>query len=162
MAKSPAVGTPAPELTLPGIVLDGDDAVRATYTLSAERGHPVVLVFYPGDESSVCTAQLCSYSSELAQFADLGATVWAISMQDLDSHERFARKEGLTFPLLADTDGAAVASYGIGMPGLGLRRSVFILDEQGVVRWKHVALVGATFQSASTIRTQLERLGARA
>lgn len=160
MPKSPVVGSVAPDITLPGIVLVDGEVEQSEYTLSAERGHPVLLVFYPGDETAVCTAQLCSYSAELAQFSDLGATVLAVSMQDLASHEKFARKEKLGFPLLADTDGTAVAAYGIGLPGLGLRRSVFLIDAEGVVRWKHVALIGATFQSASTIRTQLERIAA--
>lgn len=157
MAKKAQVGDIAPDFTLPGITVTGE-AERRDFVLSAERGHPVVLVFYPGDETSVCTAQLCSYQSELGAFTELGATVWGISLQDVDSHEHFARKERLSFPLLADTGGAVVDAYGVGMPGLGLRRSVFIIDADGVIRWKHVALVGATFRSADEIRSQLELL----
>ncbi|WP_375399899.1 peroxiredoxin [uncultured Amnibacterium sp.] len=157
------VGQPAPNFALPGIRRDADAAggfVRSDFTLTAERGHPVVVVFYPGDESAVCTAQLCSYQAELSQFTDLGAAVLAISKQGIDSHERFARKEGLSFPLLSDTQGIAVAAYGIGLAGLGLRRSVFVVDAQGVLRWKHVALVGATFRSVDVIRRQLEAVAA--
>jgi thioredoxin-dependent peroxiredoxin len=157
---TPAIGSVAPDFTLPGIVRDGEDFAEREFTLSALRGHPVVLVFYPGDESSVCTAQLCSYQAELVQFAGLGATVVAISKQGIASHEHFARKEGLKFPLLADVHGVAVHAYGVGAPGIGLRRSVFVIDAAGLVRWKHVALVGARFRSAAEIEGALHDLAA--
>jgi peroxiredoxin Q/BCP len=151
----PDVGSIAPDFSLPGIAVRDGDVEKKTFCLSAQHGTPVVLAFYPGDETAVCTAQLCSYQSELSGFEDLGATVWAISKQDLASHERFARKEGLTFPLLADENGVAVRRYGVGLKGLGLRRSVFVIDAQGILRWKHVSLVGARFQSAAVLREAL-------
>lgn len=157
------VDAPAPGFALPGVRRD-DDApsgfARGEFTLAAELGHPVVVVFYPGDESMVCTAQLCSYQAELTQFTRLGVAVLAISQQGLASHERFARKEGLSFPLLSDEAGTAVTAYGIRLGGLGLRRSVFVVDAAGVLRWKHVALVGATFRSVDVIRRQLEAVAA--
>ena len=110
MAKSLEVGQPAPDFTLPALHLVDGKAVRDVRTLSQERGHPVVLAFYPGDDTSVCTKQMCSYSSGLEAFTDLGATVWGISPQDIDSHEKFAVKHGLRMPLLADTDRTAVAA----------------------------------------------------
>ena len=76
--------------------------------------------------------------------------MWGISTQDLDSHARFAAKRGLTFPLLADTDKAVVAAYGVNGP-LGTRRSVFVVDADGVVRWRHVAAVGLTYRDAGEI-----------
>ena len=157
MSKSPQIGQPAPDFTLPSLHLDGGEAVRGDRTLSAERGHPVVLAFYPGDDTTVCTKQLCSYSSGLEAFTDLGATVWGISTQDLDSHESFARKYDLRMPLLADTGREAVAAYGIGLGGL-VRRSVFIVDAEGVLRWKHVAAVGLTFRDIPTLTAQLAAL----
>jgi peroxiredoxin Q/BCP len=157
MSKSPQIGQPAPDFTLPSLHLDGGEAVRGDRTLSAERGHPVVLAFYPGDDTAVCTKQLCSYSSGLEAFTDLGATVWGISTQDLDSHESFARKYDLRMPLLADTGREAVAAYGIGLGGL-VRRSVFIVDAEGVLRWKHVAAVGLTFRDIPTLTAQLAAL----
>jgi peroxiredoxin Q/BCP len=161
MAKTPEVGTPAPDFTLPGLLLadddSGGDAARASYTLSEQRGNPLVLVFYPGDNTAVCTKQLCAYTSDLDRFKDLGATVWGISPQGLDSHEGFARRYDLRFPLLADTAREVVKSYGIAVPGLGLRRSVFIIDAAGTVRWKHVALAGLTFQSTDTLTGELEK-----
>ncbi|MFE4549870.1 peroxiredoxin family protein [Streptomyces sp. NPDC056785] len=158
----PEIGTPAPDFTLRGVLLgDGGSVERRDFSLSAHRGAPVVLAFYPGDESLVCTKQLCSYASELDRFRDLGATVWGINFSDLDSHEQFARKRDLRFPLLADTDREVVRAYGIQMPGLGLKRSVFVVDADGVVRWKHVARLGLTFQDTGTITKELAALTRR-
>ncbi|HEY3502031.1 MAG TPA: peroxiredoxin [Actinocatenispora sp.] len=151
-------GEPAPDFTLPGLVMADEEVRHAEYQLSAQRGAPLVLAFYPGDDTPTCTRQLCSYSSGLDELTGLGATVWAISPQDLDSHERFARRYGLRMPLLADADRTAVTAYGVGLPGLGLRRSVFVIDAEGVVRWKHVALVGVTYQTVRTISAQLAAL----
>ena len=84
--------------------------------------------------------------------------MWAIGLQDLGSHETFAIKDEVTLPLLSDTDGRVVDAYGIRLPGLGLRRSVFLVGADGLIKWKHVALVGATFRSAGLIREQLAKL----
>ena len=158
MAKTPAVGKTAPAFTLPGVLVTAEGAARADYTLSAQRGKPVVLAFYPGDNTSVCTKQLCSYTSGLDSFTGLGATVWGISPQDVDSHEGFARKYDLAFPLLADTGLAVTRQYGIGLAGAGLRRSVFVIDGEGILRWKHVTLVGLTFPKTEAIAAQLAAL----
>ena len=134
-----AVGEPAPEFTLPGTGGRG-------YTLSEFRGRPVVLVFYPGDDTPVCTRQLNSYNGELSQFAAMNAQVLAISAQSVESHERFAAKHGFQFPLLADVDKAVAAAYGtlgpLGFP----RRSVFVIDRQGIVRYAQRAIAGLTFR----------------
>jgi len=158
MAVGPEVGSEAPDFTLPGLRLTDSVAELGSYTLSAERGHPVVLAFYPGDETAVCTRQMCTYSSGLEEFTDLGATVWGISPQDLDSHERFARKHDLRLPLLADVGRTAVEAYGIGF-GSALRRAVFIVDAEGIVRYRHVALIGLTYRGIDTLKRQLEALG---
>jgi thioredoxin-dependent peroxiredoxin len=161
VAKTPSVGDAAPDFTLPGIVLAGGEAERGEYTLSAQRGKPLVLAFYPGDDTAVCTRQLCSYTSALDEFTALNATVWAISPQGLESHEQFARKHNLAFPLLADTEHAVTKQYGIGLGSSALRRSVFVIDSGGVLRWKHVTLVGLTFPRASQIAAQLSALAER-
>ena len=161
MAKTPDVGQVAPEFTLPGVLLAGGEAAHDQYTLSQQRGKPVVLAFYPGDNTAVCTRQLCSYTSGLESFTSFGATVWAISPQGLASHEQFARKYSLAFPLLADEGLVVSKQYGIALGGVGLRRSVFVIDSGGVLRWKHVTLVGLTFPSADTISAQLSAVGAR-
>ncbi|MFD5562520.1 peroxiredoxin [Kitasatospora griseola] len=158
MARPPEPGTPAPEFTLPGVQFDGDTAHRREYRLADAKGSPLVLAFYPGDDTLVCTRQLCSYNSDLARFTDLGAAVWCISGQDLDSHERFARKRELNLPLLTDTGEALARSWGITAPGIGVRRSVFVLDAAGIVRWRHIALAGLTFRSTDTLIEQLAAL----
>ena len=158
MTQAPQVGSPAPGFALPGVHLRGDLADRRTYRPADAGGGPLVLVFYPGDGTLVCTRQLCAYTSDLERFTGLGATVWGISPQDLDSHERFARKYRIPFPLLVDQGEAVAAAYGITAPGIGLRRSVFVLDGDGTVRWRHIALVGVTFRSSDTIAQQLSLL----
>jgi thioredoxin-dependent peroxiredoxin len=160
LAKTPDTGRAAPDFTLPGVLLTDGDAVEADYTLSAHRGRPVVLAFYPGDNTSVCTKQLCSYTSGLENFTNFGADVWAISPQGLASHEQFARKYSLAFPLLADEGLKVSRQYGITLGGAGLRRSVFVIDADGTLRWKHVTLVGLTFPSAEAIAAQLAALTA--
>jgi thioredoxin-dependent peroxiredoxin len=160
VAKTPEIGQSAPDFTIPGVTLADGEGVRSDYTLSALRGTPVVLAFYPGDNTSVCTKQLCSYTSGLESFSNFGATVWAISPQGLDSHEKFASKFNLAFPLLADEGLKVSRQYGITLGGAGLRRSVFVVDADGILRWKHVTLVGLTFPSAETISAQLSALAA--
>jgi thioredoxin-dependent peroxiredoxin len=159
LARTPEIGHAPPDFTLPGVQLTAGEFAKADYTLSAQRGNPVVLAFYPGDNTSVCTRQLCSYTSGLDSFTGFGATVWAISPQGLDSHEKFARAHGLAFPLLADEGLSVSRRYGITLGGAGLRRSVFVIDADGILRWKHVTLVGLTFPSAETISAQLAALG---
>lgn len=139
-----SVGDTAPDFTLPA-------TGGRTVSLSQFRGQPVVIVFYPGDDTPVCTKQLCSYNNELAQFSDVGAQVLAISAQDIESHEKFAAKHRFTFPLLSDTDKAVAGKYGtlgpLGFP----RRSVFVVDAQGVVRYAHRAIAGLTFRSVDEL-----------
>jgi peroxiredoxin Q/BCP len=136
---SVSVGDKAPDFTLPGT------GSRA-YSLSQYAGQTVVLVFYPGDDTPVCTKQLNCYNNDLAQFTDVGAQVLAISAQDVPSHERFATKHGFQFPLLSDTDKAVAGLYGtlgpLGFP----RRSVFVIDATGTVRYVHRAIAGLTFR----------------
>ena len=139
MSRGINVGDAAPDFTLPG-------TGARNYSLSQYRGSPVVLVFYPGDNTPVCTKQLCSYNDELSQFAGLSAQALGISAQDVASHEAFAAKHGFQFPLLADVDKAVHRAYGV----LGLmdlpRRSVFVVDGVGVIRYAHRAVVGVTYR----------------
>jgi peroxiredoxin Q/BCP len=158
VAASPDLGSQIGNFTLPGGVLDGDTFVRRDYRLDERRGHPLVLAFYPGDDTTVCTKQMCSYSSGLESFTELGAEVWGVSPQDVDSHEAFARKYDLRFPLLADTEREIAKAFGIAAPGIGLRRSVFLIASDGTLHWKHVALLGATFQSVDTLSRELAGL----
>jgi peroxiredoxin Q/BCP len=155
MANVPQIGTEAPDFVLDGTSPEG----RRQYVLSALRGQPVVLAFYPGDETPVCTKQLCSYQDQMARFDEFDATVLGISPQNLDSHERFAAHRGLAFPLLADPDKAVHRLYGVDGTFL-TKRAVFVVDADGIVRWSHVSTLGLTYQDADTIAGALERLAA--
>jgi thioredoxin-dependent peroxiredoxin len=152
----PALGVPAPDLDLPGWV----DGAEGRLRLSDHRGSPVVLAFYPGDDTAVCTRQLCSYQDDLQVLRGLGAQVWGISSQDVDSHRRFAEKRGLTFPLLADTDRAVQRAYGVSGPFGLTKRSVFVVDADGVLRWRHVSTLGLTYQDADVLAGVLRELPA--
>lgn len=152
---TPEIGDIAPDFTLPGISMVDGEPQKSHFTLSQRRGHKVVLAFYPADNSPGCTVQLCSYQDEMDAFKELGAEVWGISRQASGSHEKFARSNRLGFPLLSDEKGDVVLAYGVGLMGIGIRRSIFIIDEEGRLGWKHVSLVGATFQSAATLKREL-------
>jgi peroxiredoxin Q/BCP len=135
------VGERAPDFTLPG-------TGNRDYSLAAERGRVVVLAFYPGDETTVCTVQLNSYNDDISSFTELGATIWGISPQGVESHEAFAAHHGFGFPLLADIGKKVGESYGILGPLGFYRRSVFVVDVGGIVRYAHRSLVGATFKKS--------------
>jgi len=151
------IGTPAPDFTLPAWTSDG--ATRLT--LSEQRGTPVVLAFYPGDDTPVCTRQLCSYQDDLSLLTNLGATLWGISAQDLASHERFAAKRGLTFPLLSDEDKAVHARYDAkGLFGVP-KRAVVVVDRTGVLRWQRTSSVGLSYADTETIAGVLRELTRR-
>lgn len=152
------VGQPAPDFALPGIRLVGDQIERETYRLSEHRGHPIVLAFYPLDQSRTCTKQLCSYEDAFDGFDAVGAQVWGISIQGVESHEEFARANGLHFPLLADRPGGVGSEYGVMVARLMMRRSIFIIDGDGIVRWKHVSAVGLGYRTAEEIRAHLLEL----
>jgi peroxiredoxin Q/BCP len=138
------VGDRAPDFTLPGT--GGKD-----YSLADYAGQPVVLVFYPGDDTPVCTRQLNSYNNDMSEFDGVGAQVLGISSQDVASHEQFSAKHGFSFPLLADVDKRVAGEYGtlgpLGFP----RRSVFVIDADGVVRYAHRAIAGLTYRPVNEL-----------
>lgn len=144
MSDTVRVGDIAPDFSLPA-------TGESELSLSSYRGRPVVVVFYPGDDSPVCTKQLNSYNDGLNEFEKLDAQVLAISSQDLVSHDAFSEKYGLKFPLLADTDKSVAKSYGVLGP-LGFpRRSVFIVDGSGVIRYAHRAIAGLSYRPVSEL-----------
>ncbi len=111
MAKHPNVGEPAPDFELEG--------TGGRFKLSDHRGERVVLLFYPGDNTPVCTRQFCSYRDNAEAFDALEATVVGISSQSVDSHESFTAEHGLNVPLLADEDGSVAKDYGAHAPVVG-------------------------------------------
>jgi peroxiredoxin Q/BCP len=152
MAKTPQVGEQAPDFELPG--------TAGPFKLSDHRGERVVLLFYPGDNTMVCTKQFCSYRDRAADFASLNATVVGISAQDLASHEGFVAKYSLNVPLLADVDKQVARKYDAFSQRLGVKRAVIVIDEQGIVRHRHDHLLGLDYQSVDDLKTALEALPA--
>jgi peroxiredoxin len=130
---APDVGDSAPDFTLPG--------TRGEVTLSERlRERAVLLVFYPGDDTPMCTSQLCDYRDNLEVFAGLGVDVLALNSQSLDSHERFAQKHRLPFPLLSDPDRSVCKAYGaVGLLGM-TRRALVLVGRDGRVLWRRTDL----------------------
>jgi thioredoxin-dependent peroxiredoxin len=149
MPKTPAVGDPAPDFELPGT--DGN------FKLSDHRGEKVILLFYPGDNTPVCTKQFCSYRDRAEDFAALNATAVGISAQDLGSHEAFVAKNSLNVPLLADSGGEVAGKYSA-HNRLGVKRAVIVIDEQGIVRHRHDHRLGLDFQSVDELKEVLDSL----
>lgn len=120
----------APEFELPSD--NGEN-----FCLSDHLGERLLLVFYPGDNTPVCTAQLCEYRDGIESFAGLGVTVVGISSDDLDSHRKFRARHELPFILLSDPDLEVAKRYGC-KGALGMKRAVYLVDEQGLVRYAHI------------------------
>jgi peroxiredoxin Q/BCP len=146
----PQVGDPAPDFEL-----DGSDG---RFKLSAHRGEKVVLLFYPGDNTPVCTRQFCSYRDDHDRLEALGATVVGISSQSVETHRDFIAAHGLTVPLLADAGGKVAKAYGAHRGPLGTKRAVVIVDENGTVSYRHDHTLGLDYQSVDDLEAALEVL----
>ena len=147
--STPKEGDPAPDFELPGT---GGE----TYRLSDFKGKKVVIAFYPGDETPVCTRQLCSYRDAWSDFEAAGVTVLGISPQTVKSHERFREHHGFPFPLLADAWSRVAAEWGLSGLFGRIKRSVFAIDEGGVVRYAHVSSLGLDYRKAAEILARLD------
>ena len=120
----------------------------------------MVLLFYPGDDTPVCTKQFCSYAEREDELTQLDATVVGISSQDVESHRDFQRAHGIPVPLLADTEREVALAYGVARRLFGTQRAVFIVDEAGIVRHRHVHVLSLDFQRVDELREALERVSA--
>jgi thioredoxin-dependent peroxiredoxin len=145
------VGDRAPEFELPG-------TGGRTYRLADYRGRKLVIAFYPGDFTAVCTKQFCSYRDNADKLDGLGADVLGISPQSVESHERFTEEKRLNVPLLADEDKSVARAYGV-LAGPMVRRAIFVIDEEGVVRHRKVTLAGLTYESADDLERALAAIG---
>jgi peroxiredoxin Q/BCP len=145
------VGDPAPPFELPG-------TGGRTYSLADYRGNKVVLAFYPGDFTAVCTKQFCSYRDQSAKLDGIGAEVLGISPQSVDSHERFSEEKRLSVPLLADEDKRVARAYGV-LAGPMVRRAIFVVDEEGIVRHRKVTLAGLTYESVDDLERAVAAIG---
>ena len=143
------VGSRAPAFELPG-------TAGRTYRLSDYYGTGVILAFYPADFTPVCTKQFCSYRDDGDRIEALGTTMLGISPQSVHSHERFSAQHGLRIPLLSDADKRVARAYGVVGPGGFIRRSIFLVDGDGIVRYRHVALFGLRYQDVTDLEQAVE------
>ncbi len=152
MAK-PETGDEAPDFTLEG--------TKGPFTLSEHRGERVVLLFYPGDDTTVCTKQFCSYRDATDEISGLDATIVGISTQDLDSHRAFTDKHNLTTQLLADPDAEVSDLYGVYAKRLNMaKRTVFIIDEQGKIAHRHANFMSLSYDDVEDLKSALAQLPA--
>lgn len=133
-------GDKAPNFTMPAT---GD----RTVSLDGFAGKPVVLYFYPKDDTSGCTAQACDFRDNIAQLNKIGAAVVGVSKDSIPSHEKFAKKFDLNFPLASDADGSVCNAYGVwveksmyGRKYMGIERATFLIDGAGRIAhvWRKV------------------------
>jgi len=148
------VGQTAPDFVLPS---DRDEEIQ----LSRFRGSPVVLYFYPKDDTPGCTREACSFRDLKQEMEKLGAVVLGVSPDTVESHKKFREKYNLNFPLLADVDHAVAEAYGawrekvrFGKKSMGIQRSTFLIDAEGVVKkvWKNVQVDGHDAQVLEALR----------
>jgi peroxiredoxin Q/BCP len=154
---------PAPDFTLPAVGAD-DIAKNGQVHLSDLKGHNVVLYFYPKDDTPGCTAEACSFRDANHLMQKRGVVVLGVSADDLASHQKFAEKYGLPFPLLSDTETTVSQLYGVwkeknmyGKKYLGVNRETFLIDKEGIVRkvWPKVK----ADQHAQEVLDTIESLG---
>lgn len=144
------VGDKAPEFSLPGT--GGTD-----YSLD-QFDQGLILAFYPGDFTPVCTKQFCSYRDDGDRLEALGIPLLGISPQSVESHERFSRENALTTPLASDPDKEVARAYGAVGPGGFIRRAVFVIDGSGIIRYRHVPLFGLTYHDVDDLEKAVATL----
>lgn len=141
MASLPTVGQPAPDFSLP-------DQSGNTVSLSALKGKPVILYFYPKDDTPGCTKQACSFRDYYTDIQEAGGIVYGASPDSVESHQEFIEKYGLPFDLLADEEKEAAQAYGVwvererdGRKFMGIARTTFAIDEEGNIAhiWENVS-----------------------
>ncbi|HEX4900051.1 MAG TPA: peroxiredoxin [Pyrinomonadaceae bacterium] len=135
-AERASLGAAAPDFTLP-------DGEGGSWTLSAQKGKVVVLLFYPGDETPICTRQMCSVRDRWDDYMATGAEVVGISTDSVDSHQKFANHHRLPLRLLSDADQKVANLYGARslVPGK-VARSVFVIDGNGIIKHRKVQPLG--------------------
>jgi peroxiredoxin Q/BCP len=162
----PDVGDPAPDFALPG-------TGEKTYRLADYRGRNLILAFYPGDATTVCTKQFCDYRDQGDRLDELDAQVLGISPQSVDSHEHWVKEQELNVPLLADEDLAVAKSYGVtgwigplarftelkdAPGGRYVQRAIFVIDGDGVIRHRTVSRTGSSFESVEDLERAVAAL----
>ena len=136
MSNNLSVNQPAPDFTL-------RDGTGADWRLTDQRGKVVVLLFYPGDETPVCTRQMCSVRDRWDDYLATGAEVVGISSDSVESHKNFAEHHNLPLRLLSDADRSVAKLYGaISLIPGRVARAVFVIDASGILRYSDVRPIG--------------------
>ena len=148
-------GKKAPNFTL-------NDQSGQAHSLADSAGRPVVLYFYPKDDTPGCTVESCAFQSLLPAFKKMKADVLGVSILDEKSKAKFAKKHGLTFPLLADADHAVAEKYGVwqqklryGRKYMGIVRTTYLIGADGKIarRWDKVKVEGHAEEVAAAVQT---------
>lgn len=157
----PEIGQEAPDFELPR---DGGGSVR----LSSLRGKPVVLYFYPKDDTSGCTSQALDFTARKPEFEALGAVILGISPDPVKKHDKFKAKHELTIDLLSDEEKAVVQKYGVwveksmyGRKYMGVERSTFLIDANGIISqsWIKVKVTGHVNAVLAALQDMLDKAG---
>jgi thioredoxin-dependent peroxiredoxin len=133
-AEGPSIGTPAPEFKL-------QDQQGKWHQLKDYRGKWIALYFYPKDQTPGCTTQACEFRDNIFAFKEANAQILGISVDDVESHKKFAEKHGLPFPILADSTKETAKKYGALKSYFGMelaRRDTFLIDPQGRIMKRYV------------------------
>ncbi len=146
-----ALGSKAPEFSLL-------DQHGKTVSLSDFKGKKVLLVFYPGDNTPVCTAQLCSYRDNFSAFEQAGVQVLGISTDKPESKKSFAEKYHFPFPILSDKDKTVSKQYdALSFFGVS-QRAYVLIDESGTVQYAHSELLPVVYRSVNELLSQVQSL----
>jgi peroxiredoxin Q/BCP len=154
MATHPKVGSPAPDFELPS-------SSGKLVSLRHYRGQPVVLYFYPNDDTPGCTIEACEFAQEHPKFGKLDAVVLGLSANSLESHAKFIKKFGLPFQLLADEEHKVIERYGLwvekqmfGKTFMGVQRATFLIDREGRIAqaWLKVTAEGHAAEVLAALR----------
>jgi glutaredoxin-dependent peroxiredoxin len=160
LTSAPKVGDPAPDFKLPyataeKIFFRPDEHL----SLASLRGKNVILAFYPADWSSGCTTEVCTFRDTFAELGKLNATVLGVSGDYVFSHHEWAKHHKLQFPLLSDHDHRVAKAYDSYMEQYGLnKRTVFLIDKDGVVRYSNLDFKAGDKKDYDTLRAELEKL----
>lgn len=150
---SPVIGKPAPDFTLP--------SDRGDITLSRYIGKTnVLLAFYPADFSPLCTLEMQCFATDWQKFKELGTEILGISTDAVERHRDFSKKLGLEFPLLSDRQKEVAKKYGVDDFLAGTKRAYFIVDIEGILRFKHIEFLPVFKRDDNELLAELRKLSA--
>lgn len=160
-AEGPQVGQTAPDFELPWATQEKLYIARNEWLkLSSLQGGNVILAFYPADWSGGCTTEVCTFRDSWNDLGKLDAKLLAISGDYVFSHQEWAKHHKLDFPLLSDHDHAIAKLYGSFQPALGgiNKRTVYLIDKKGIVRYKNLAFKAGAKEDYEALRAALMKI----